>query len=260
MSTSVIHSVNADWFREQLDLKRSSQRKLARHLGLDPSAITLTFSGRRRMQLDEATKIAQFLGVPVEEVLKNAGIPLDEKKGRRIKVIGDVLEDNELSLFEAGFEESVEAPTHSPEGTVSLRIRSRASFLDKAFVYYKAEDVINPGAIGRLSVAKLRDGKSYLANISPGNEPGLYNLKRDHLTLDTVAMLESTRRSLAELQKAVQKVVEENSQDWRDQLVKIIAVPGNHDIRPSQHLLDRTSDTLRDVPLASASPVLWIRP
>lgn len=69
-------TINGNWFRTKLTQKNRSQRGLAKHLKLDPGAITLMFNGKRRMQLDEAQKIASFLGEPVSDVLRAAGLPL----------------------------------------------------------------------------------------------------------------------------------------------------------------------------------------
>jgi hypothetical protein len=51
------------------------------------------------------------------------------------------------------------------------------SLIHRALVYFLMEDTINPGAIGRLAIARLRDGRMYFSRIEPGSRPGLYNLK-----------------------------------------------------------------------------------
>lgn len=68
--------IDGAWFRAKLTEKNRSQRALARHLDIDPGAVTLMFNGKRRMQLDEAEQIAVFLGVPVADVLRAAGLPI----------------------------------------------------------------------------------------------------------------------------------------------------------------------------------------
>lgn len=68
--------INAEWFRNKLTQKGRSQRGLARHLKLDPGAVTLMLQGKRKMQLDEAREIASFLGEPVAAVLRAAGLPV----------------------------------------------------------------------------------------------------------------------------------------------------------------------------------------
>jgi transcriptional regulator with XRE-family HTH domain len=175
MLTSTTHSINADWFKQQLEQKRLSQRKLARFLELDPSAITLTLQGRRRMQMDEATRIAVFLGVSVEDVLTNAGLPLQQNEPRQALLVGTINYDNMVEqMMEHG---RVDAPPMLPSDAVAAKIEDRESLFFRALVFFLMEDEVNPGAIGRLSIAKLRDGRMFFARIEPGSRPGLYDLK-----------------------------------------------------------------------------------
>ena len=66
--------VNAKWFQTRLINKGLTQRKLAEALGVDPSAITQIFKGKRKLGLDEATTLARVLGVTLGEVLVAAGL------------------------------------------------------------------------------------------------------------------------------------------------------------------------------------------
>ena len=63
------------WFHNALERAGRSQADLARHLGLPPSAVSRMLRGERQVKLLEAVHIAQFLGVPQEEVLRRAGDP-----------------------------------------------------------------------------------------------------------------------------------------------------------------------------------------
>ncbi len=166
--------INADWFKQQLEQKRLSQRKLARFLELDPSAITLTLQGRRRLQMDEALKIASFLGVDVDEVLKNAGIPTKQQMRCSVPLIGIVGDDGEIHSVEMG--RDVEAPLALPSGTVAIRVKGDGDFINGCTIFFKPQDSIDPGAVGRMAVVQIRSGAQKLARLSPGEEPGLYDL------------------------------------------------------------------------------------
>ena len=74
--------MDTKWFRERLAEKGLSQRALARKLGLDQSAISLTFGGRRRMKFEEAAGIARLFSLPVSDVLRHAGMPVDDPNQR----------------------------------------------------------------------------------------------------------------------------------------------------------------------------------
>lgn len=69
-------------------LKRS-QADLARHLNLDPSSLTKTLKGERRLRADELLKIEQFFGEPIDR--EAAVEQLSERRRsapRRIPVYG----------------------------------------------------------------------------------------------------------------------------------------------------------------------------
>jgi hypothetical protein len=74
--------IDRDWFRTKLTEKNRSQRGLAKHIGIDPGAVTLMFKGERRMQLHEAEAIASFIGEPVIDVLRAAGLPIGQSQPR----------------------------------------------------------------------------------------------------------------------------------------------------------------------------------
>jgi len=68
------HTINTRWFQNALADKRLSQRGLASRLGVDPAAVSLMFRGKRKMSAADASAVAQFLNVSVDEVLGHAGI------------------------------------------------------------------------------------------------------------------------------------------------------------------------------------------
>ena len=82
--------VNKDWFQAQLRARGSSQAELARFLGKDPSALSLILAGKRRFQMPDAERIANYLQTPVEEVLTAAGIAVSKARIEevRVKIVG----------------------------------------------------------------------------------------------------------------------------------------------------------------------------
>lgn len=69
--------IDGEWFTRKLEETNKSMRGLARHLEVDVSAVSRMFSGTRKMKMNEASAIAHFLGAPVAEVLKHAGVSVD---------------------------------------------------------------------------------------------------------------------------------------------------------------------------------------
>ena len=60
------------WFHHSLERVNATQADLARHLRLAPSAVSRMMKGERQMKQLETVQIADFLGVPPEEVLRHA--------------------------------------------------------------------------------------------------------------------------------------------------------------------------------------------
>lgn len=63
-----------EWIRERLQRLGRSQIDLARHLGLDASAVSRLVKGDRHLKGQEASGIAEFFGCPVDEVLHAFGV------------------------------------------------------------------------------------------------------------------------------------------------------------------------------------------
>jgi transcriptional regulator with XRE-family HTH domain len=60
--------IDSDWFYRQLDREGRSLREMAKVLGLDPSAVSRMLRGERKMSAEEQDGIADYLGIPLDEV------------------------------------------------------------------------------------------------------------------------------------------------------------------------------------------------
>ncbi len=67
-------AVDSAWFARRLGEIGETQRTLARFLGSDPSIVSKMLGGVRRIRLDEAERLARFLRVPLIDVLEHAGV------------------------------------------------------------------------------------------------------------------------------------------------------------------------------------------
>lgn len=81
--TAILH-VDQRWFQNQLQDKHISQRKLAKMLDLDPSAVSLMFKGRRKMTAAEAAELARLLNVSVDEILTRAGAGAPSRRSVKV--------------------------------------------------------------------------------------------------------------------------------------------------------------------------------
>ncbi|MBB3656459.1 transcriptional regulator with XRE-family HTH domain [Rhizobium sp. BK650] len=182
--------IDSEWFHGQLEGRGQSLRALARHLGKDASAISRTFSGKRRMTMEEAVEIAAFLGTSVTEVMHHAGIagrartPGDsESLGPEILLSAMIGEDGELRalpepqpLPQAILDRAplaIGASRHRAVIAAQLRASSGPlSIWDDAVLFFAPSDGIEPSAIGALSICGLRGGKQILARLDRARKTG----------------------------------------------------------------------------------------
>lgn len=184
------NAIDREWFVNRLSDKRRSVRGLARHLEVDASAVSRMLSGKRRMKMNEANAIADFLSAPVEEVLKHAGVALDEG-GRPTKIIlaATINEDGEV--------ERLREPRPMPQGVVErarsavLRLGEDSQIIaaqiraskgplalwDDAVLLFSATTAMDPAAVGCLSICRIKNGVQVLAHLERARKTGEATLR-----------------------------------------------------------------------------------
>ena len=184
------NQVDKDWFHRRLQDGKKSVRGLARHLELDPSAVSRMLSGQRKMGIDEATAIARFIGEPVNEVLSHAGV----SDGTGVSMSTSIMLS--ATIDESGNISSLEEPTILPQDVVdrayaaishqrrdkvfAAQVRSETgplAALDDAVMFYIATEIIEPAAIGTLSVCETADGRTLLAKVEKARKTGEATLR-----------------------------------------------------------------------------------
>jgi transcriptional regulator with XRE-family HTH domain len=181
---TLMAEIDGNWFHNQLDDRGQSLRALARHLGKDASAVSRTFSGKRKMTMEEAAEIASFLGVSVTEVMHHAGITREgEGLGPKILLSAVIGEDGEVR--------SLPEPQPLPQAVldkaqlsigagrnrriIAAQVRASTGALsiwDDAVLLFAPTDGIEPGAIGALSICCLSGGKQILAKLDRARKTG----------------------------------------------------------------------------------------
>lgn len=182
--------LNVRWFKEQIRAAKLSQRQIAFKMDIDPSIISHTFNGRRRMTFEEAVKWAELLGQPLSVVALNAGIDVNASAPDHglaqslvlgdIEVIGWV--DGAFTVVMGLAKGPKRVPNPSPtviDGTDLVALRCQTGgFMDGALLYYRNNP--DPGAfyesLERSCVVKIAGGKTVVRAIKRGYEPGRFNL------------------------------------------------------------------------------------
>lgn len=106
--------INKDWFMSAFKERGTSLRKAAKHLDIDPSAMSRVFSGQRKMQMTEAQDLARFLNLPIADVLANAGMDIHQ------------LPENSTIQLLKQIDETGQIIDHSQAGPLPYHITSKA--------------------------------------------------------------------------------------------------------------------------------------
>lgn len=183
--------LNTVWFKTQLNRAGLSQREVAKSLGVHHSIISHIFSGRRKIQLDEAPKWADLLGVTVDEIMAQAGVKNVSKSSTdstKVEIKGSV--DGDLRVHWEKLKSGM-AFVHAPFKVIrggklgALRCQTSGSPFDGydgaiLFYYVMKEGGIDPESVGRICLCMAQSGKQegqFLVRVvKRGYEPGKFNL------------------------------------------------------------------------------------
>lgn len=171
--------VNRRYFESLMAEKKLSLRALAQRMGLGHSQLSLTFSGARKLQLDEAAQLSQIFGEPLHRVVENAGVTVRPHNGKRISVIGAVGGDGIVSMHKVGVIERTSAPDDMPDNVAAVQARTSGTALDwmDGFVFiFREPNGFDPSSLGRFCLVKIKDGPAALAAVRRGYQDNTYNL------------------------------------------------------------------------------------
>ncbi len=172
-------SVDRRFFETIMAGKKLSLRSLASRMELSHSQLSLTFSGQRRMQLDEATKLAEIFGVPLHRIAEAAGVADARSNGKRVDVLGAMTGNGIVELYGEGIIERTIAPDGLPDNVVAVQAHtadSASSWMDGFVFFFVKPSQVEPDAIGRFCFAKIEDGPAVMATVRRGYRTGTFNL------------------------------------------------------------------------------------
>ena len=167
--------MNKKFFEDLMKDRQISLRKVAAHIDLAPSQLSRTFTGHRRMQLNEAAALAKLLGANIVDVMFNAGIESAKAGVRYAKVIGHV--NAEMAVVENTAAERVQLPVGLPDDTEALQARTantELSFID-GWLYFIGPPMRPIEGVGSFCVVQLGD-RQVLGCLSKGYQAGTYNV------------------------------------------------------------------------------------
>jgi antitoxin component HigA of HigAB toxin-antitoxin module len=167
--------INQEWFKERLRQIKMSQRQLAKKIGLDPASVSYMFSGKRRMTMEEAKVLASHLLVPVTEVMRQAGIEVQDDV-RKVPVAGYIGAGGVVTLLPNGTHDYVMAPADTPDGSFALQVRRVDSPRDGWLCFVSGSQQPPAQCLDKLCIVALKDGGLLCAVVRRGYKRDLYNL------------------------------------------------------------------------------------
>jgi len=170
-----LKNINTMWFKDRLKEREISMRRLAKLMNLDPSAISLMFSGRRAMRTDEANQIANLLGLDVSEVLRRSGVPVEEGI-RHVSVTLRAIENGKVENIPSETVRRYPAPIDVPPNAEAVQIQDDNSNLDGWIMYSGLAKKDFASSTGRLCVVTLQDSRRILGVLKRGYASNRWNI------------------------------------------------------------------------------------
>lgn len=147
---------------------------------MDPSAVSRMLSGDRKMQPDEARAIAHFIGAPISEVMKHAGLTIDGEITPVVLVAtinerGQIERLTEPRPLPASVIERAQSAIDAVPRVLAAQIRALSgplTVMDDAVVLFGHTDEVEPSSIGVLSICRNFAGDQILAKIERARKTG----------------------------------------------------------------------------------------
>lgn len=169
--------IDKQWFVDRISARKMSQRGLARLMGLDPAALSLAFTGKRKLTIEEASQLSVLLDVSTTEILQRIGIPTHGEQ--KVKIYGYLTGDGHVEPAGSGIHELVEAPPHCPSDCVAIQARTAGTSFEAVdgWLYFVSADHGNPSqCIGHFSLTAIKGNGLKLAHVRKGYTRGKFNL------------------------------------------------------------------------------------
>jgi len=172
-----VMTIDTQWFVDRLAERRLSQRGMAKLMGLDSGALSLTLRGKRKMTLEEAAQIAVLLQRSTEEVLEAAGIPINT--ARQVPIIGVEQADGTVVLHPEGTHDMIEAPPSLPSDAVAIQLRTAGtdrSMYDGWLLYLSERQHTPDKAIDTMALVAMKSDGLKIRHVKRGYKRGTYNI------------------------------------------------------------------------------------
>lgn len=179
--------INTQWFKDKIADKTTrsadgrvayvySQNQLAKNIGIDRASLSRVLNGEQRMTPSLGAKIAEALGVPFEEVMRNAGIDTGAGATDMVPVTGVVSATGAVKPGRAREgAQRVPGPRGMPTRAEALRYLSD-DHKHGWVAFYVPSARVERDVPGHLAVCTMADGTAQVRMIRKGSRTGLWDL------------------------------------------------------------------------------------
>lgn len=126
------------------------------------------------MTLQEANRISTLLGVPVTEVIRQAGIDVAEDVSG-VKLTGFVDAQSCINVL-PGKHKVLNAPVDVPHGGYALQVRAPSAYCDGWMLFVSDGEHLPELLVDRICVANVKGGRRVIGTLRRGYEPDTYNV------------------------------------------------------------------------------------
>lgn len=169
--------VDPQFFVDAMARAGVSQRKLAKLIGLDHSALSLKLRGLREMKAHEAAEVARLLAVPLNDVLAAAGVRVPGDS--TVPLVGFVDGEGEVHLTMDERAERMAAPAELAGNAMAVQVHAATGplhMIDGWSYFFRQPAEVPRDIAGNYAVAKLVGGVALLRFVTRGYRPGTFNL------------------------------------------------------------------------------------
>jgi len=164
-------TVDVEWFKERIAFSQyGTLNVIARQITnkngkpLEPSALSRTLTGQRRLALDEARQLGELLSAPMSEVMERAGLQAPVETGK-VPLVGSIAGDGAVrAQWDRVTTQRVAMPPGVPSDAVALTFRTAGGeldHLDGATVICQRPVPPSPDAVGRAVIAVMGKDMAY---------------------------------------------------------------------------------------------------
>lgn len=169
--------VDTEWFKRRIRQRNATQRQLAEALEKDAGSVTRILRGERRIDLDAAVNLANFLREDLGEIARRLGCSYD---GPKTIVAGAIRPDGAVTTITAKAGQTVPGFVGMPGDALAYVAEADTGPLgpyNHAVFYVQPAKGVSPDAFGRLCVVEAQgEVVPYLGTLEKSPQRGKVDL------------------------------------------------------------------------------------